>query len=127
MALALIGPGLAALAVAPSAGTALVCIAVVSYLVPLPLALVATALQSATPNQMRGVLVGAYVVTNNVIGLAFGPSMVALATDYLFRDPAAVGKSLALVGVIVSLVGIFLIGRALEPYRVLLEAHGVDH
>jgi len=127
IALALIGPGLAALAIAPSATSALVCIALVSYLVPLPLALVATALQSATPNQMRGVLVGTYVVTTNVIGLAFGPSMVALATDYLFRDPAAVGKSLALVGVIVAFVGIFLIARALAPYRALLAEHGMDH
>lgn len=127
IALALTGPGLAALAVAPSASSALACIALVSYLVPLPLALVATALQSATPNQMRGVLVGAYVVTNNVIGLAFGPSMVALTTDYLFRDPAAVGKSLALVGVIISLIGIFLIGRALAPYRALLAEQGMDH
>ncbi|KGE03028.1 spinster family MFS transporter [Pseudohaliea rubra] len=120
--LALIGPGLAALAVAPTAPMALACIALVSYLVPLPLALIATALQNATPNQMRGVLVGAYVVTTNVIGLALGPSLVALATDYLFGDPAAVGKSLAVVGVAVSVAGLFLVGRALAPYRALLDS-----
>lgn len=125
LALALIGPGLAALAFAPSTTAALFCIALVSYLVPLPLALVAAALQNATPNQMRGVLVGTYVVTTNVVGMAFGPSLVALATDYLFVDPAAVGKSLALVGAVVSVLGMYLIGRALASYRALLEAQGI--
>ncbi|MEQ8264902.1 MFS transporter [Pseudohaliea sp.] len=125
LALALIGPGLAALAFAPSATLALCFIAVVSYLVPLPLALVAAALQNATPNQMRGVLVGTYVVTTNVVGMALGPSLVAVATDYLFVDPTAVGKSLALVGVVVSLLGMYLIGRALAAYRALLDNQGV--
>lgn len=119
IALLLMCPGLAGLAFAPSSGTAIACIGLVSYLVPLPLALVATALQAVTPNQMRGVVVGTYVVTTNVIGLALGPSLVALSTDYLFGKPEAVGKSLALVGSVIAILGVILIGRGLGPFRTL--------
>lgn len=126
IALLLMCPGLAGLAVAPSATMALACIAVVSYLVPLPLALVATALQAVTPNQMRGVIVGTYVVTTNVIGLALGPSLVALGTDYVFGEPEAVGKSLALVGSTVAILGVVLIVRGLAPFRAMQESFRSD-
>lgn len=121
IALLLMCPGLAGLAIAPSPAVALTCIGLVSFLVPLPLALVATALQSVTPNQMRGVVVGTYVVTTNVVGLAFGPSLVALATDYLFGRPEAVGRSLALVGSAVAVLGVALIGQGLAPFRAMQD------
>ncbi len=122
IALMLMIPSLVGLAFAGDANKALIYIAVVSYLVPLPLALVAAALQSVTPNQMRGVLVGTYVVTTNVVGLALGPSLVALATDYLFADPKAVGQSLALVGSLAAILGMLLIGRGLKPFADMLRA-----
>lgn len=119
--LLLIAPTLVALAVAPTQGSALACIALVSFLVPMPLALVATCIQSVTPNQMRGVLVGTHVVTVNVIGLALGPTLVAFSTDYVFADRQAVGYSLALVGTVACGIGLVLIGRALKPLSVILK------
>ena len=126
LALLLMCPGLVGLAIAPGPGIALACIGVVSFLVPLPLALVAASVQLVTPNRMRGVVVGAYVVTNNVIGLAFGPSLVALVTDYVFKDPQAVGMSLAVVGTLIAVVGVILVGRGLAPFRELLEEGGAE-
>lgn len=122
LALLLLCPGLAGLALAPGPAAALACIALVSFLVPLPLALVATAVQAVTPNRMRGVVVGTYVVTNNVIGLALGPSLVALVTDYVFADPSAVGQSLAIVGTAGAALGIALVARGLAPFRALLAS-----
>ncbi len=119
--LLLIAPSLIGLALAPTQGSALMCIAVVSFLVPMPLALVATCIQSVTPNQMRGVLVGTHVVTVNVIGLALGPTLVAFCTDYIFADRQAVGYSLALVGTAACGIGLVLIGRALKPLSVMLK------
>lgn len=121
IALVLIIPSLIGLAIAPTPSIALILIALASYLVPLPLALVATCIQSVTPNQMRGVLIGAHVVTVNVIGLAFGPTLVAFSTDYIFADPTAVGYSLALVGSVAGCIGLILIGRALKPLDTLLR------
>jgi MFS family permease len=94
-------------------GAALVCIAAGSFSVTLPLALVATVLQQVTPNDMRGVVNGIYVVTTNVLGLALGPTLVALATDYLFNDSLAVAHSLALVAALAGpiAIGLLLVGR----------------
>lgn len=117
-----IAPILTFLAFAPTPGIALLCIALVSFLVPLPLALVATCIQSVTPNRMRGVLVGSHVVTVNVIGLALGPTLVAFSTDYIFADRQAVGYSLALVGTLACIIGLILLGRALRPLSDMLKS-----
>jgi len=119
--LAALIPVLMLLPLAASPTQALACIAVASFLVPFPLALIATAIQSVTPNRMRGVLVGAYVVAVNVIGLAMGPSLIAFTTDYVFGDPQAVGKSLALVSAVVGIIGVVLIYRSLAPLSKFLE------
>jgi MFS family permease len=120
--LLLIPPVLACLAFATNANAALFFIAIVSFLVPLPLALVATCIQSVTPNQMRGVMVGTHVVTVNVIGLALGPTLVAFSTDYIFSDRLAVGYSLALVGTVACLIGMVLVGRALRPLGEMIKS-----
>ena len=94
----------------------LACVALGSFFVTLPLALVASALQSVTPNEMRGVVVGTYVVTTNVIGLALGPTLVAACTDYLFEDPAFVAWSLSLVSVAVAPIAIVFLMLGMKPY-----------
>ncbi len=94
----------------------LACVALGSFFVTLPLALVASALQSVTPNEMRGVVVGTYVVTTNVIGLALGPTLVAACTDYLFEDPAFVAWSLSLVSVTVAPIAIAILMLGMKPY-----------
>ena len=98
----------------PYAGLA--CVAAGSFFVTLPLALVASAIQAVTPNEMRGVVVGSYVVTTNVIGLALGPTLVAACTDYLFRDPAAVAWSLSLVSVTVGPIAVAIIMTGMKAY-----------
>ena len=104
---------LALLPLQADATAGLICVALASFFVPLPLALITTAMQFVTPNDMRGVVAGMYVVTNNVLGLALGPTMVAATTDYIFADPKAVAQSLGLVSLIMGplSVGILLMGR----------------
>lgn len=120
--LVLVIPNLIMLALSENALTALVFIAIISFLVPLPLSLVATALQAVTPNHMRGVIIGVYVVTGNLLGLGLGPTLVALSTDYIFTDPTAVGMSLALVGSTIAILGFCLFWRGLETFNKFLTA-----
>ena len=96
----------------PYAGLA--CVFGASFFVTLPLALMTSSMQLVTPNDMRGVVSGLYVVTTNVIGLALGPTLVAASTDYLFADPKAVAKSLALVA---ALIGPLAAGLLLQGHR----------
>ncbi len=94
----------------------LVCVAGASFSVTLPLALITSSIQLVTPNEMRGVVNGMYVVTNNVIGLALGPTLVALSTDFIFQDTIAVAKSLGLVALVVGPIGVVLLAIGVKPY-----------
>ena len=108
----LVGAGLA-----ESLTWALVLITGASYLVTFPLALFATGLQSASPNEMRGLMAGCFVLSTNLIGLALGPTSVALASDYIFETTQAVGSSLALVGATVLPMAVLLLWRGLSAVK----------
>jgi MFS family permease len=51
--------------------------------------------QSLTPNRMRGQASAVFLTVVNVIGLGLAPMITAIMTDYVFGDPAQIGKSLA--------------------------------
>jgi len=108
----LVGAGLA-----ESLSWALALITGASYLVTFPLALFATGLQSASPNEMRGLMAGCFVLSTNLIGLALGPTSVALASDYIFESTQAVGSSLALVGATVLPMAVLLLWRGLSAVK----------
>tara|TARA_B100000809_G_scaffold260228_1_gene306762 strand:+ start:1191 stop:2504 length:1314 start_codon:yes stop_codon:yes gene_type:complete len=118
---AVLGAGMATLSLATlpfqsSGEMALVSIGCASFFVTLPLALITTVMQEVTPNNMRGVVNGMYVVTNNVLGLALGPTLVAASTDYVFQDTMAVAKSLALVAVFVGPIAVYLLNQGRRSY-----------
>ncbi len=92
-----------------SGAGALICIALASFFVTLPLALMTFVVQLVTPNAMRGVLAGIYVVCTNVIGLGLGPTLVAATTDFVLRDPAAVHISLTIVTLAVAPIAMALL------------------
>ncbi|MGA1371139.1 MAG: spinster family MFS transporter [Pseudomonadales bacterium] len=108
---------LAAIPLQTTAIGALICVGGASFSVTLPLALITSAMQLVTPNEMRGVINGAYVVTTNVIGLALGPTLVAACTDYVFADPLAVARSLGLVSLVVGPIAVALLYSGVAAYR----------
>lgn len=87
-----------------------------------PLALFATGLQSVSPNEMRGLMAGCFVLSTNLIGLALGPTSVALASDYIFESAQAVGSSLALVGATVLPKAVLLLWRGLSAIESVAES-----
>src|SRR5262249_44487561 len=52
--------------------------------------------QAMTPSRMRGLAAAFGVFVVNLIGLGTGPTLIALATDHLFHDPAKLRYSLAI-------------------------------
>jgi MFS family permease len=108
---------LAAIPLQSTAIGALICVGGASFSVTLPLALITSAMQLVTPNEMRGVINGAYVVTTNVIGLALGPTLVAACTDYVFADPLAVARSLGVVSLVVGPIAVGLLYSGVAAYR----------
>lgn len=75
------------------------------------------AIQEVAPNQMRAQISALYLFLINLIGLGFGPTAVALTTDFVFGDENAVRYSLILVGTIALLMSALLFWLGLKPYR----------
>jgi MFS family permease len=64
----------------------------------MPWGAAAAAVQEMTPGPMRARATAIYLFVINLIGLGVGPSAVAWLTERVFQDDAAVGRSLAWVG-----------------------------
>jgi hypothetical protein len=86
-------------------------------------AVVPPILQLITPNQMRGQVAATFSFFNNVIGLMFGATYVALLTDYLFHDRARLHHSLMIVAATVLPLSTLLLWWGLPHFgRSMLAA-----
>jgi MFS family permease len=81
----------------------------------------AAALNQITPNQMRGQTSAIYLFFVNMLGLGFGPSAVALLTDYVLHDPLLVRHSLSIMAALTAPVAAFCFWRMLPFYRRSVE------
>ncbi len=79
-------------------------------------------LQVMTPNEMRGQAMAVYLFVANLIGLGLGPTVVASMTDFVFENDAAIGKSLALTGLIVCPLGALVLASGLKAIKSQLDA-----
>jgi len=74
------------------------------------------AVQMITPNQMRGQIRAAYQFVFNVVGYGAGQFFVALFTDYVYGNDAALRYSLATVAAIIGPVAALLTWYGMKPY-----------
>ena len=75
------------------------------------------ALQELTPNRMRAMVSAAYMLTINLIGAALGPTLIAVATDYWFKDPQAIHLAIASVCAVASPLAVLFLWIGLRDYR----------
>jgi MFS family permease len=75
------------------------------------------------PPQFRAQLVAIYLLVANFLGQAGGPWFVALWTDKVFGNPAAVGYSLVITVTVLLAAGAVFLLFGLKPLRQLLEVH----
>ncbi|WP_338425183.1 spinster family MFS transporter [Sphingopyxis kveilinensis] len=90
------GPSLLAAALMPSATLAFLLLALAFPMLTMH-GVGTVALQFITPNQYRARVTALYFFVVNLIGLGFGPLLMALLTDHLFGDDGALRYSIALV------------------------------
>lgn len=74
------------------------------------------ALLTMTPNQMRAQVTALYLVMFNVIGFGLGPTVIALLTDFIFRDENMLRWSLLSAAAILGPLGAISFSFALKPY-----------
>lgn len=77
----------------------------------------AAALQITTPARMRGRVSAVYLLVFNLLGLGFGPSIVAALTDFVFRDEMLVGTSMIVTYLVFAPVGVLLMLWAAPEMR----------
>lgn len=112
--------GCASLPFANSYGLTLCIAAVITFFYALPQAMVASSLQFASPNRLRGIISTLYLFMISVCGLGLAPSVIAFVTDKILGGPEHVGTSLAIVCTLSGAVACWLYVRALKPYRAKL-------
>ena len=67
-----------------------------------------------TPQQFRGQMLGLLMVVYPLISSVFGPTLTAGITDFVFKDPAKIGWSLAIVTTSCMVVTLILLRRVLR-------------
>jgi MFS family permease len=75
------------------------------------------AIAEFVPNEMRGVITAVYFLLIGLLSTGLGPFAVGLATDYLFQDKAAIGRSLSTVSLLTGIPGALLLAIGLRPFR----------
>jgi MFS family permease len=81
----------------------------------------AAALLEIMPNRMRGQATAIYYFVISLLGIGSGPTVVAMLTDYVFGDPAAVRWSLMIAPPAAYLVAATCFWLCRRPYARSLE------
>jgi MFS family permease len=116
----------------PTAAWAVACLVAVNFFAAFPWGAAATAAAEIVPASIRAQGVALYFFILNLVSAAFGPSLVAWCTDYVFGDPSMVRYSLALVNVVGMASALILFSAGLSAYRKTIasrdswEAHAVQ-
>lgn len=105
----------------PSAELALLALIPAAFTTSMPFGCAPAAIQEMMPNAMRGQASSIYLFVINLIGLGLGPTCIALCTDHLFRDDAALRYSLLLVSTAAHLAAAVLLFAGLKPFRDSLQ------
>ena len=87
-----------------------------------------TMIQMATPHHIRAQVSAIHLFVINLVGISFGPVLIALVTDQVFQDEMAVGHSIAIVGAVAYSLAACLLLFALKPFkgRILLLTAGLS-
>lgn len=92
-------------------------LALAVFCLSMPFGVAPAAIQEIMPNSMRGQASAIYLFVITLIGLGVGPTAVALVTDFVFADDAALRYSLLIVTTLAVLMSIILLAKSLKPYR----------
>lgn len=70
------------------------------------------ALGTVVPNEIRGVSISLVAFCNTLLGLGFGPTLVALATERVYHDPVAVGLAMTTTILPAAILGAIMFARS---------------
>ncbi len=100
----------------PDLTSTLLMLAAAFYFASFPVATSAAGLQLMAPNQMRAQVTALFFLAMNLFGITGGASLVALLTDYFYKNLQAVGFSMSIVCAVAGLVGTVLLAWGLKYF-----------
>jgi MFS family permease len=107
--------------VMPTATLMVVALVIVNFFAAFPWGAASAAATEMVPPAMRAQGFMLYFFVQSLVSYALGPWAVAAITDYVFRDDAALGSSLAVVNVLGMSGAIALLVVALPAFRGTIE------
>ena len=110
----------------PSATAAQLLLVPAIFLSMMPYPCAGTAIQLIVPNRARAQVTAIYVTITTLVGLGVGPFVVGTMTDRVFRDPAQIRYSLAVVIAVAAPLMFALLMFACAPYRALRAGDASD-
>jgi len=73
------------------------------------------------PNQIRAQFSATFLFLSSFLGMALGPSLVALFNGWVYADPAKIGLSATVIGVVALVGSAILLTLGQRPYRKTIE------
>lgn len=74
------------------------------------------AFQIVAPNHMRGQITALYMFVFTLIGTGIAPSLIAIFTDFLFRDEAMLKWSIVTANLLFTPLAVYITWLAIRPY-----------
>ncbi len=101
---------------APTLPTALSVLAALLFFAAFAYGAAPAALQLITPNRKRATVSALYLVLVNLVGLTAGPVLTGMLTDFVFKDPRALGYSAAIVATVSACIALVAFIALLKPF-----------
>lgn len=101
----------------PRAEWVLIAIIIPAFGISTPFGAITAAIQEIMPNQVRALASSIFLFILNLIGIGLGPTLVAVFTDYLFKDEGMIRYSISLLYFIGGGIALLLTYLSLKPYR----------
>jgi MFS family permease len=106
----------------PTFATSLGMLAIAFFFASFPVATSATGLQVMAPNRMRAQVTALFFLAMNLFGITGGSSLVALLTDYWFRDQLMVGYSMSAICAAAGALGAVVLIWGFKPFGATARA-----
>ena len=100
----------------PTLTGALAVLAVAFFFASFPIATSAAGLQLMAPNRMRAQVTALFFLAMNLFGITGGATIVALLTDFVFKDVTAVGYSMSITCATAGALGAMVLAWGLKYF-----------
>ena len=110
-----------AMVLMPSANLAVICLGFTAFFSFFLFGVGPAIIAQITPGPMRGQIAALYTGGLNLLGAGLGPVAVGILTDYVLRDPKAIGLSMLIVFLVAGALALMLFRGGLRSYAATLQ------